>query len=81
MNNMLKHLVIKTCRDCPFSWSDYYREHFMHATCRHKVFHKMYDWEIHCKDVEQEEYEGECVPKWCPLENYHKCGDNNENKN
>lgn len=64
----MKHIVVPNCRYCPYGWSDYFRGYFMSAKCDHGSFHSDFDWEKSYKEIEQEEFESDINPDWCPLE-------------
>lgn len=64
----MKHIVIPTCRHCPYAWSDYFRGHFMQAKCNHSSFEKEFDWERSYRELDQKEYESTTTPEWCPLD-------------
>ena len=69
MKQMGKCITINSCKDCPYSGVDYFREHFMKAWCDHpQMKWTNNNWEWHSKTIE-EESDYLAFPPWCPLMN------------
>lgn len=65
---MGKCITINSCKDCPYSGVDYFREHFMKAWCGHSQMRwTNNNWEWHSKTIE-EESDYLAFPPWCPLD-------------
>lgn len=64
---MGKYIIIESCKDCPYGYGDYFREHFILAKCSHpQMKWTRNNWEWHSKTIE-EESEYLTFPSWCPL--------------